>query len=426
MIELLVIVLTLLLSAYFSGMEMAFFSANRFRIELLSNQGDRTGRILSGYLHNASRFIATILIANNLALVIYGRASGQLIESILVEQAGFDFSGDETGLLLIQTLLSTLVVLVIGEYLPKALVSNHSLTVLRSTAWFMDLFYQLLRPIVWFTNGFTRLLLHRILGVPNADQNLVFSKRDLHAYIMETIQQVPEQSTALDAETFSKALDFNQVKVREFMVPRTEIVALPSSASIEELRELFIETELSRIVIYEDTLDHVRGYIHTRALFANPSKFQDVIQHVMFVPESMSASTLLGEFNNRRKSMAIVVDEFGGTAGLVTIEDLVETVFGEIDDEHDEEDDDELTEETLGPDLFIFSARLEIDYLNETYDLDLPEGEYTTLSGLVMQAAERIPAVNDVIDLPGFSITVLTATRNKVETVKLQRFTSHE
>lgn len=423
--ELLVIGCMLMLSAYFSGMEMAFFRANRFRIELLSNQGDRTGRILSGYLHNTSRFIATILIANNLALVIYGRASGQFIESHLIGWLEWD-NIEASSLLLVQTLLSTIVVLVLGEYLPKALVTNFPLALLRRTTWFMELFYQALKPVVWLADRFTRLVLRRVLHVANVEETLVFSKRDLHTYIMETIQQVPEQSNALDAETFSKALDFNQVKVREFMVPRTEIIALPSSANLDELRELFIETELSRIVIYDDTLDHVRGYVHTRSLFTNPSNLSEVIQRVMFVPESMSANILLSEFNNRRKSMAIVVDEFGGTAGLVTIEDLVETVFGDIDDEHDEEDDDEWIEEVLGPNEYRLSGRLEIDYLNETYHLGLPEGEYSTLSGLIMQAVERIPNEGEVIFTPGFKLTIQVATRNKIETVHLEKQPHHE
>ena len=420
--ELFVIACMLVLSAYFSGMEMAFFSANRFRIELLSNQGDRTGRILSGYLRNTSRFITTILVANNLALVIYGRASGQLINQHVLNWLGWVYIDDyDSSLLVFQTVLTTLVILVFGEYLPKALVTNFPLELLQRTAWFMELIYQALKPVVWFIDQFTRLLLQHVLRVSHEGETLVFSKRDLHAYIMETIQQVPEQASTLDAETFSKALDFNQVKVREFMVPRTEIVALPSSASLDQLRELFIETELSRIIIYDDTLDHIRGYIHTRSLFTNPNHLMEIIQGVMFVPESMSANVLLSEFNNRHKSMAIVVDEFGGTAGLVTIEDLVEIVFGEIDDEHDETDSGDWIEEIVGPDEFVFSGRLEIDYLNEEYDLMLPEGEYSTLSGLIMQVAERIPAQGEFIEIPGFQFIIQNASRNKIEVVRLVR-----
>lgn len=420
-------VLTLALSGFFSGSEIAFISANRLKIELRSKQGDRTGTILSKFVKNTPRVLTTILIGNNLALVLYSYTLGQILEPVVVNALGLNLStpgnlSSEATVILIQTLISTLIILVFGEYVPKALFRINADKMINSSAWVLNFFYILFYYIVSSINGMARFFITRVLKLKYEEEELEFSKQDLDQFIREALS-APGSGSANDINTemFANALEFNETRARDFMVPRTEIEALPIDASLDELLTKFIETEHSRIIIYRNSLDEVVGYVHTSSLFKDYSRIMDILQPVLMVPESMPAHVLLSEFTKSRKGVAIVVDEFGGTEGMITIEDLVEEVFGEIVDEFDEEEVEELIQEKIDENTWLFSARLEVDDINKEYDLELPEGDYNTIGGLVMHFAESIPQANEELVVDDFKILILDASDNKINTVKIER-----
>lgn len=411
----------LIFSGIFSGIEIAFVSANKLKIELKSAQGDRRAGIISGYFKKTSRMITTILVGNNLALVIYGISIAHILNIVLFNQFGIDPRTEPTTSLVLQTLISTLIILIFGEYLPKAFFRRFADDLLIRFAWVLKGFYIAFKPLAGLISGLSNFLLKRAMGLEYSEEEVVFSKKDLDHYINETLADT-EGSTLeeIDAEMFSNAMEFNETRVREFMIPRTEIDSMPVETSVEELLDFFIETEHSKIMVYGESIDQMLGYVHSTSMYKFPKSIREIMQPILIVPESMPANVLLSEFNKNRRTVAVVVDEHGGTEGMVTIEDLIEEVFGEIDDEHDEPEDEEL-EKVIDDRTFLFSARWEVDDVNKNHNLELPEGDYTTLSGLVMHIAESIPAVNETVELANYRITVVDAAENKINVVKVEK-----
>lgn len=401
-------------------MEIAFFTANKFRIELKSKQGSLNARLIASFLKKPSDFIGTILVGNNIALVLYGSMMAVLLEPRIMAALGHDFD-NEIVVLLIQTTLSTLVVLLLGEFIPKSLFRLHADRLLHVFALLMQVFYVLLYPlvrmVVYLADGFLRL----VFGMKIEENNPVFGKSDLDHLVQENKQDDFEGHQEVDLNYFQNALYFTEVKVRECMVHRTEIVAISKSESIERLKEMFSQTEHSKILVYEENIDNIVGYVHFQAMLHRPADIASITLPVLIVPETKPAIQLLKQFNVERRSLALVVDEFGGTSGIVTVEDLVEEIFGEIEDEHDVE---ELIEKQVSEHEYIFAARHEIDYLNDKYKLDLPEGDYETLGGLIFEHHQSIPEQNELIEIDGFSIVALTVAETRVETVRLVKHSS--
>lgn len=413
----LIIVTSLLLSAFFSGMEIAFFTANKFRVELKSKQGILNARLIAGFFKKPSDYIGAILVGNNIALVVYGSMMAHWLEPMLLR--ALPSTADAGGSLLVlsfQTLISTAIVLFFGEFIPKSVFRLHADRLLFVFALPMQVFYYLFYPIVWMVvriaNGFLKL----VFGIQIEEISPVFGKHDLDYLVQENKHEEQNGSQEVDLNYFQNALYFTEVKVRECMVHRTEIVAISKAESVDSLIALFAEAEHSKILVYEDSIDNIIGYVHFQAVVNRPENIAAVTLPVMIVPETMSAMLLLKQFNTDRKSIALVVDEFGGTSGIVTVEDLIEEIFGEIEDEHDVDD---LVEKRISDHEFIFSARHEVDYLNDTYKLNLPDGDYETLGGLIFEHHQSIPEINELIAIPGFSMVILGVSETRIETVRL-------
>lgn len=420
--NLILVLSMILLSAFFSGVEIAYFSANRLKIELKNKQGEFIAKILSKFLHKNSHFITTLLIGNNIALVIYGITLSKILEPNLE----LILPAENSGMLMLfaQTIISTGVILVFGEFLPKALFRRDPDKMLEITALPMWVFSNLLYPFSKAISGMSYLIMKYVLRANTEKETLVFGRTDLDYFIKQILPGDNSNNTDsnpdIDTEAFNKALEFNKVRVKEIMVPRIDIVALPMDATIEELKDKFLETELSRIVIYEDTLDQVKGTVHSIELFKRPKSIREVLQPVLIVPETMTANLLLTEFTRNRKTSAIVVDEFGGTSGLVTVEDLIEEILGDIDDEHDEPGEEELIEKEVSPGVFKFSARQGVDYLNEKYHFQIPEGDYTTLGGYLMHEAGHIPATGERIHCEPYIFTILEADQHRLDLIQME------
>lgn len=405
--------LAIFFSAFFSGMEIAFVSANKLKIELDKKSGGISANILSNFIQNPAKFISAMLLGNNVALVIYGMLMAKILEPFI-----YQFSKNEIVILIVQTVVSTLLVLFFAEFLPKALLRINPNRTLKIAAIPLKLIYIILYPFNALTIGISNGIL-RLFKVDTSDSNMAFSKIDLEHFVMD-IQERQEEGEEIDHEIqiFKNALDFSDVKARECMIHRTEIVAMNVEDSIDELREKFIETGLSKILIYRDNIDNIIGYTHSLELFKKPEFIKSILLPVAIIPESMPANEILKQFIKQRRSMAIVVDEFGGTSGLVTMEDIVEEIFGEIEDEYDVE---ELVEEKIDDNTFQFSAKTEIDYINEKYKLDLPESEeYETLGGLVINIHESIPEKGEVITYENYSLTIDEVSDNKIELITLE------
>jgi CBS domain containing-hemolysin-like protein len=411
-----IILLSLLFSAFFSGMEIAFVSSNKLRLELDIKQGYLTSRVISIFTSRPGDYIATMLVGNNISLVIYG-----ILMAIILEPLISHYTNSESTILITQTIISTLIILFTAEFLPKTIFRLSPNTALRAFAIPVLVFYILLYPVTKLTIAISGFILHNFMRVPRnkkAHPN-VFGKIDLDNLVNESNaehdqQDEPEQEIKL----FQNALDFSNVKLRDCMVPRTEIVAFDESVSMEELQSKFIETGLSKILIYRKSTDNIIGYINSKELFKNPLDLSSMIMSLPIVPETMPANKLLQSFIKDHKSISVVVDEFGGTSGIVTMEDILEEIIGEIEDEHDTS---ELTEEKLNEQEYIFSARHEIDYLNEKYRLNIPElDDYETLAGLILFHYESIPKINDRIHIEGFVIRILDVSETRIELIHLQ------
>jgi CBS domain containing-hemolysin-like protein len=413
----LIILLAIILSAFFSGMEIAFVTSNRLRIELDRKQGVFGSRIIKLFTDNPGQYIATMLIGNNFSLVIYGLVFSRALSGLLSPVLDSDLL-----VLVINTILSTALILLVAEFLPKTIFiisPNFFLKFLSiPTLFFFFIFY----PISKFTLAASNLFIRIFFKVGRGEkkqENLVFSKVDLDHFVNLSNQSKEEsEPDHRDIRIFQNALDFSNVKLRECMVPRTEIEAVESGSSVEQLREKFVETRLSRILIYQDTIDNIVGYFELKDIFKNPKEIRSMTRKLAIVPETMPANKLLKLFVNEKKNIALVVDEFGGTSGMVTIEDVLEEIVGDIEDEHDTTD---LIEKMVGHNEYIFSGRLEIDFLNEKYHLNLPEeDDYETLAGMILFYHGSIPGNNDVIRFGNFVIKVLRASTTRLELVNLK------
>lgn len=410
-----IILITLILSAFFSGMEIAFVSANKLRIEIDKKQNIFPSNILKVFSKNPSQYISTMLIGNNIALVIYGLVMAQLIEPSIRLLTQHD-----SAVLLLQTVISTLVILVVAEFLPKTLFRINPNQTLRIFAIPVYLFYVIFYPIAKFTTSISRVFIRTILRVNiTDDSNITFNKIDLDHMVSETQGEDDEnREMDHDVKIFQNALDFSNIKLRECIVPRNEIIAVSIEDSVEDLKQKFIETGYSKIMVYKDSMDNIIGYATSMQLFKKPDSIKEMVQNLPIVPETMAANKLLGLFIQNNKSMALVVDEFGGTSGIVTMEDILEEIVGDIQDEHDKII---LLDEQISDEEFKFSGRLEIDHLNEKYNLNMPVAEdYETVAGLILAYYGSIPKVNDVVLVEGFSFRILKATTTKIELVYLK------
>ena len=420
--EVLIIIISLILSAFFSGMEIAYVSSNKIHIEIEKKQNDLIAKVLTRLTEKPSKFIATMLVGNNLALVIYGYFMGAILQN-WIEGVNFDFEWLNTFLsefsLLTQTIISTLVILFTAEFLPKVFFQIYANSLLKIFAVPAYLFYLLFSFISSFIIWISDKVLKRFFRTEGDEVQLAFTKVELGNYITEQMESV-ETHEELDSEIqiFQNALEFSEVKAREVMIPRTEMIAVEKSETPAALNALFTETGLSKILIYKESVDDIIGYVHSFELFKKPEYITQVLMPVIFVPETMLIKDILNILIKKRKSIAVVIDEYGGTSGMMTVEDIVEELFGEIEDEHDSV---VLIEERLGENNYRFSARLEVDYINENYKLDLPESEnYGTLGGLIVNHTEGIPEENDIVDIDGYQFHILATSNTKIELVEVK------
>lgn len=409
-----VILICLLLSAFFSGMEIAFVASNKLRIEIDKTDKSISQTLIDLFISNSGMYITTMLVGNNVVMVIYGIFMKDYLSGYL------DFLHLSLGMkMLVETLITTLIILFFAEFLPKTLFRLRPNAFLRVFAVPVFLFYLLFFPITYFSVWFGGVVLRIVTGkkMEQKEPNKAFGKVDLNNLIEEGEVSDEKKEEIHEIKLFRNALDFSEIKLRECIVPRTDLIGLPIDADMKELTDLFVETGLSRILIYKENIDNIIGYVHSSSLFKNPVNIGQALSGVIIVPETMSASHLLNLFIKQQRSIAVVVDEFGITAGIVTIEDIMEEIFGEIEDEHDHPS---LKEEVLSDHEYIFSGRLEVDYLNEKYGLNLPENEeYETLAGYVLYFNESIPAEGEKIAIGDIVFEVLNVKNARIEEIKV-------
>ncbi len=411
-----VVIVSLLFSAFFSGVEIAFISADKLHIELRSQQGYLSDRILSGFLKKPSWFITTTLIGNNVSLVIYGIFMAFFLEPAIVNFLPGNFD-NQLVVFVIQTIIATIIVLITAEFLPKSLFLIHPNKMISLMAIPINIIYTLLLPFVWLIVSLSKLMIEKVLRLEYNEEKPVFGLIDLDQYIkkmMENKEQPIKQE--VDAKIFTNALEFKKVKVRDCLVPRTDLVTVSIEDSIDDLCAAFTESGYSRIPVYKDSIDNIIGFCNSIELFKKPERITDIITPITIVPETFLANELMILLIAERKNIALVVDEYGGTSGVVTIEDIIEEIFGEIQDEHDEED---LLESKIDEHTFQFSARHEIDYLNDKYKLELPEGEYDTLGGLILSITEDFPALGDIVEIHGFTFMIESIENNRIDNIRL-------
>ncbi|MGE0077729.1 MAG: hemolysin family protein [Bacteroidales bacterium] len=412
-----IILISLLFSAFFSGMEIAFVSANRLRLELDRKQGHISSGLVSIFTGNPNQYIATMLVGNNIALVVYGIEMAKLLTPLF---AGY-ISSSST-ILLLQTLLSTTIILITAEFLPKSIFRLHSNTLLNFFAFPVFVFYLIFYPISKFSTGLSYGIIKVLLRIKIKKDKTkpIFGKIDLDHLVGQSTATIDEDGKhEQELKIFQNALDFSEVRIRDCMIPRTDIEAIEIDASIPELKQRFIETKYSRIPIYKDSIDNIVGYINSKELFKNPQSIKSKLINIDFIPETMRANKVLAMFIKEHKSIAIVVDEFGGTAGLVTIEDIIEEIIGEIDDEHDK---NEFVEKKINENEYILSGRLEIKHLNETYELNLPESdEYETIAGFILYQYQNIPKPNEVIILSNFTVKIIRMNETRIDLIQLTK-----
>ena len=411
-----IILLSLLCSAFFSGMEIAYVSSNRLNLEIEKKQKGLIPKILSIITKDPSRFISTMLIGNSFALVIYGLFMGQFI----IDYLSFLFSPsmNELTVLLLQTIISTLLILIAAEFIPKVLFqiySNFSMKIFSIPAY---IFYIILYPVTGLVIIISNFILKTFFKVNTDDSEFSFSKVELENYIENEIDK-SDNNLDSEIEIFQNALELSEIKARDVMVPRAEIIALENTSNIINAKKLFVETGFSKIPIYRNSIDNIVGYIHSFDFLKKPQNINEFILPVVFVPEPMLVNDVLEKLTRESKSIAVVIDEYGGTSGIITVEDIVEELFGEIEDEHDNYD---LHEKKISEGIYEFSSRLEIEYLNKSYSLDLPESEsYDTLGGLIVFNKEEIPKVGDEVQINGYSIQIIHASSSKIEKVILKK-----
>ena len=412
------VVVTLIFSGFFSGIEIAYISANKLHIELQSKQGLLSGRILSQFVQKPGQFIGTTLIGNTIMLVLYGIFMAFLLEqplrNILPESLE-----NEVVILLSQTVISTIIVLITGEFLPKSFFMLNPNSMLSLFALPFFAIYTLMYPIVWLIVGLSRLFITKVLRLEYNEEKPVFKVTDLNSFIKEHFRQANSnhKKMEIDSKIFDNAIEFKTVRVRECMVPRTDIVAVEVDDSIGEMKKVFQESGHSKVIVYRETIDDVIGYCHQLELFRKPKTIEEILTPIIIAPESALANELLIQFIQERKSLALVVDEFGGTSGIVSMEDIIEEIFGEIDDEYD---NDDLIEQQIADDEYLLSARHEIDYLNDKYGWDLPYGDFETLSGLILSLTENLPNKGETVTFERYTFTIMTKLAHRIETVRLK------
>jgi len=413
------IFLCLLLSAFFSGMEIAFVSSNRIYLEIEKSQSGVTSNVLKTITQNPSQFIATMLLGNNIALVLYGIFMGDRILQLFFPET---LLSGQASLIVIfyQTLISTAIILLTAEFLPKVFFQLYANTFIKIFAIPVAIFYFLFYPITYSIIEFTDIILKRFFKTGNDEVQLSFSKVELGNYIEEQLESSQnKENLDSEIEIFQKALDFSEVKTREAMVPRAEVIAVEEQTSIEDIKALFITTGLSKIPVYKETIDQILGYVHAFEIIKQPKTLKNILLPVAYVPETMLVNDVLKLLTRQHKSIAVVIDEYGGTSGIVTVEDIVEELFGEIEDEYDTIAH---VEKQLSENSYLFSARLEVDYLNEKYHLDLPQSEfYETLGGMIAYTTGEIPAKGERIDIPSFYLKIEKVSATKIEQIILTK-----
>lgn len=414
-IDIIIIILSIITSAFFSGMEIAFISANKLHIELEKKRKGFFSNILSKITQNSSKFITTMLVGNNISLVIYSYFMGKVIVAYLGMNS-----------LLLQTFISTIVILVTAEFLPKAIFrvyANETLKIFALPSYF---FYILLYSFSYIINGISDFFLKFIFRTDKDHLQTAFSKEELGDYITEQLENGNDNDEEIDSEIqiFQNALEFQKVKAREIMVPRTEILAVEIHETVSKLSELFIKSGYSKILVYKTSLDDIIGHVNAFELFKKPKTIKSILLPIEIVPESMMISDVLNSLTRKRKSIAVVVDEYGGTSGMITVEDVVEELFGEIEDEHDIQ---ELVDVRINENEFKLSARLEIDYLNEEYNLNIPKEEaYETLGGFIINQTENIPQKDEELSVLNYKIKILDVSSSKIEEISLKVLDAEE
>ncbi|MDG2151756.1 MAG: hemolysin family protein [Polaribacter sp.] len=410
-IEIIIILISIILSAFFSGMEIAFVSANKLHIELEKKREGFIPKILNIITQKSSKFITTMLVGNNISLVIYSYYMGIFLVKLLPLESYNNFS-----VLLIQTFISTIIILITAEFLPKAIFRIYANEVLKLFVVPAYVFYILFHFFSEFITIISDFFLRVFFKTDADEQQTEFSKEELGNYISEQLETGNDEDH-IDSEIqiFQNALDFQNVKAREVMVPRTEIIAVELHEKVAHLKKIFIDSGLSKVLVYKSSLDDVIGYVNAFELFKKPKTIKSILLPIEIVPESMMINDVLNNLMKKRKSVAIVVDEYGGTSGMITLEDIVEELFGEIEDEHDTQ---EFLEKMVSDSEFTFSARLEVDYLNEEYDLNIPKSEaYETLGGFIIDHTESIPKENEIVSIENFEIKIIKVSSAKIEEV---------
>lgn len=407
-----IVLISLLFSAFFSGVEIAFVSANKLQLELDKNKGKFSSKMIAFFSKNESDFITTMLVGNNISLVVYGIFMTQILTPKLQFFAASDFI-----LLLFQTIIATLIVLVTAEFLPKAIFRifpNHILNIFAIPIW---LLFVLLRPAAILMLNIANVLLRFVLKQDIAKDKQVFGKTELDDFLSNARSADGAEKNRIEVEMLQNALDLSEKRVRECMVPRTEIVAIDILSSVNEVKAIFVETKLSKLLVFKGNIDRIIGYIHSYDLFKSPKNLKSVLLPLPFVPESMKAMELLNQFIESDKGVAVVLDEFGGTAGMITIEDVTEEIVGEIVDEHDI---DEIADQQINESTFILSGRSYVEDINRKYNLDLPDAdEYETISGLLLHHLEKIPKRDDVIEFKDYHFTINNVNKTTIQEVRL-------
>ena len=410
------IIIAMVFSAFFSGVEMAFVSSNKLYFELKAKQNILSAKIIANFNQSPSQFIGTMLIGNTLSLVAYGIFMEEFLHHLIL--ANLHLITNEIIARLIASIIATIIILTTSEFTPKSIFLINPDAILEFLAIPIWIINTLMFPLVWLTVGLSKWFITRVLRLSYSEEKPAFGLTDLNHYLQNLNRKVStEEENEVDTKIFHNALEFKQVKVRDCMIPRTEITAIEIEEGIEGLKKVFIESGHSKVLVYKETLEEVVGYCHSLALFKKPKDIPSILTSIPIVPEAMPANDLMLKFSKERKSLAIVVDEFGSTSGLVSMEDVMEQIFGEIQDEFDDTED--WIEKRLDEHTFILSGRHEIDYLNEKYNWNLPEGDYETLGGMLIHLYEDIPAVNEVITLSAFQFQIMTVTDARIDTIKV-------
>ena len=415
---LILVLVSLIFSGFFSGIEIAFITANKLFVELKTQEGTKKAKILSKMYEKPSSVISTLLVGNNFALVLFGLWMGSFLELAFFNRLNENslFIQENSWILVaIEILISTIVVLIFGEFLPKVLFQIKASKMIWTFTYPLKLIKYILSPVVFIMVGLSNFILNRIFKLPTIKDENVFTRLDLQDFINSSNTGLQED---INKTYFGNALKLTDLKVKECMIPRTEIKGIEINDTIEELLFEFKDTKLSKLIVYRESLDDIMGYIHMQKLFQNPKDIQSILMELPIVPENMLINNLMNLMSRKRVSIACVVDEFGGTSGIITHEDIIEEIAGEIEDEHDEE---EYINKKISDNEYIFSGRLEVETINEMYvDIDIPEGDYQSLSGFILHEIERFPEHGDIVVIKNYEIEFTTVSNNKIQTLKLK------